>query len=105
MADGDDFNGKVIAEFRANGGKVGGFFEGQPLLLLQLGGTLQILDGFQSNPYRAVSLGPEGREPQERLPQHRQRYALFVRAHQAIVPLRAAARASCAISAAWQTST
>jgi hypothetical protein len=25
MADGDDFNGKVIAEFRANGGKVGGF--------------------------------------------------------------------------------
>jgi deazaflavin-dependent oxidoreductase (nitroreductase family) len=34
MADGDDFNGKVIAEFRANNGKVGGFFEGQPLLLL-----------------------------------------------------------------------
>jgi hypothetical protein len=65
-----------------------------PLLLLQLGGTLQILDGFQSNPYRAVSLGPEGREPQERLPQHRQRYAVFARAHQAIVPLRAAARGS-----------
>jgi len=34
MADGDDFNGKVIEEFRANGGKVGGFFEGAPLLLL-----------------------------------------------------------------------
>src|SRR6266481_1078490 len=34
MADGDDFNGKVISEFRANGGKVGGFFEGQPMLLL-----------------------------------------------------------------------
>jgi hypothetical protein len=30
MADGDDFNGKVISEFRANGGKVGGFFEGAP---------------------------------------------------------------------------
>ena len=55
-----------------------------PLLLLSLGSTLQILDGFQSNPYRAVRLGPEGREPQERLPQHRQRYALFVRAHQAV---------------------
>ena len=27
MADGDDFNGKVIAEFRANGGKAGGFFD------------------------------------------------------------------------------
>jgi deazaflavin-dependent oxidoreductase (nitroreductase family) len=34
MADGDDFNGQVIAEFRANGGKVGGFFAGAPLLLL-----------------------------------------------------------------------
>ena len=53
---------------------------------------MQILDGFQSNPYRAVRLGPEGREPQERLPQHRQRFALFARAHQAIPPLRAAAR-------------
>ena len=30
MADGDDFNAKIIAEFRANGGKVGGFFQGQP---------------------------------------------------------------------------
>ncbi len=34
MADGDDFNGKVIEEFRANGGKVGGFFQGQTMLLL-----------------------------------------------------------------------
>ncbi len=34
MADTEDFNGKVIEEFRANGGKVGGWFEGQPLLLL-----------------------------------------------------------------------
>jgi hypothetical protein len=63
-----------------------------PLLLLSLGSTLQILDGFQSNPYRAVRLGPEGREPQERLPQHRQRFALFLRAHQAVPLLRAAAR-------------
>ena len=34
MAEGEDFNGKVIEEFRANGGKVGGWFEGQTLLLL-----------------------------------------------------------------------
>ena len=34
MADGDDFNSKVIEEFRSNGGKVGGPFEGAPLLLL-----------------------------------------------------------------------
>ena len=29
-----DFNAKVIEEFRTNGGRVGGVFEGQPLLLL-----------------------------------------------------------------------
>jgi deazaflavin-dependent oxidoreductase (nitroreductase family) len=34
MADGDDFNAKVIAEFRANAGKVGGYFDGAPILLL-----------------------------------------------------------------------
>ncbi|GAA1943903.1 nitroreductase family deazaflavin-dependent oxidoreductase [Amycolatopsis minnesotensis] len=30
----DDFNAKIIEEFRANGGKVGGPFEGGDLLLL-----------------------------------------------------------------------
>jgi len=30
----NDFNGKIIAEFRANGGKVGGPFEGSDVLLL-----------------------------------------------------------------------
>jgi deazaflavin-dependent oxidoreductase (nitroreductase family) len=34
MADHDDWNTKIIKEFRANGGKVGGQFEGAPLLLL-----------------------------------------------------------------------
>jgi deazaflavin-dependent oxidoreductase (nitroreductase family) len=34
MADTEDFNGKVIEEFRANDGKVGGWFEGQTILLL-----------------------------------------------------------------------
>ncbi|MFY9926804.1 MAG: nitroreductase/quinone reductase family protein [Streptosporangiaceae bacterium] len=34
MADSDDFNTKIINEFRANGGKVGGPFEGSTLLLL-----------------------------------------------------------------------
>jgi deazaflavin-dependent oxidoreductase (nitroreductase family) len=29
-----DFNDQVIEEFRANGGKAGGMFEGKPLLLL-----------------------------------------------------------------------
>lgn len=34
MADHDDWNTKIIKEFRASGGKVGGQFEGAPLLLL-----------------------------------------------------------------------
>jgi deazaflavin-dependent oxidoreductase (nitroreductase family) len=35
----ENFNDKVIAEFRANGGKVGGWFEGQTLLLLHHAGA------------------------------------------------------------------
>jgi deazaflavin-dependent oxidoreductase (nitroreductase family) len=34
MTDPGDFNSKIITEFRANGGKVGGMFEGADLLLL-----------------------------------------------------------------------
>jgi deazaflavin-dependent oxidoreductase (nitroreductase family) len=34
MTDMNDWNAKVIAEFRANGGKVGGDFEGMPLVLV-----------------------------------------------------------------------
>lgn len=34
-----DFNAGVIEEFRANGGKVGGMFEGAPLLLLHTTGA------------------------------------------------------------------
>jgi deazaflavin-dependent oxidoreductase (nitroreductase family) len=30
----NDFNAKVIEEFRANGGKAGGMFEGKPLVLV-----------------------------------------------------------------------
>lgn len=34
MSDPNDFNTPIIEEFRANAGKVGGMFEGAPLLLL-----------------------------------------------------------------------
>lgn len=34
MTEMDDFNTKIIEEFRANAGKVGGQFEGAPVLLL-----------------------------------------------------------------------
>jgi deazaflavin-dependent oxidoreductase (nitroreductase family) len=39
MAEVNDWNTKIIEEFRANGGKVGGPFEGAPLLLLHTVGA------------------------------------------------------------------
>ncbi len=39
MPDMEDFNRKVIEEFRANDGKVGGPFEGAPVLLLSATGA------------------------------------------------------------------
>jgi len=39
MANMNDWNRQSIEEFRANGGKVGGFWEGKPLLLLTTTGA------------------------------------------------------------------
>ncbi len=39
MADVNDWNAQIIAEFRANDGKVGGQFDGAPLLLLTTTGA------------------------------------------------------------------
>ena len=39
MADPEDRNTGIIEEFRANHGKVGGYFEGRPLLLLTVRGA------------------------------------------------------------------
>jgi deazaflavin-dependent oxidoreductase (nitroreductase family) len=39
MSDMDDFNSKIIEEFRSNGGKVAGQFEGAPMLLLHTVGA------------------------------------------------------------------
>ncbi len=39
MADAVDYNAQIIAEFRTNHGKVGGNFEGAPLLLLHTTGA------------------------------------------------------------------
>ena len=39
MSDPNDWNSQIITEFRANGGKVGGSFEGAPLLLLHTTGA------------------------------------------------------------------
>jgi hypothetical protein len=48
-----------------------------PRLVLQAGTTVQILDGFQSNPYRSVLVGSQQRTPQESLPRFRQRFAVW----------------------------
>lgn len=39
MAEVNDWNARIIEEFRANGGRVGGQFEGAPLLLLHTTGA------------------------------------------------------------------
>jgi hypothetical protein len=39
VSDFNDWNNKIIEEFRANDGKVGGNFEGAPLLLLHTVGA------------------------------------------------------------------
>jgi hypothetical protein len=59
-----------------------------PRLVVQGGGTIQVLDGFQSNPYRSVQIG-NIREPQEHEPTYRQRYAVFARAAYAFPQWRA----------------
>jgi deazaflavin-dependent oxidoreductase (nitroreductase family) len=72
MADGDDFNAKIIAEFRANGGKVGGFFEGQPMLLLHHSGAKTSTERVNPLVYQQVgdsyaifgSAGGQPRDPQ-----------------------------------------
>lgn len=72
MADGDDFNGKVIEEFRANGGKVGGFFEGAPILLLHHHGAKTGAERVNPLVYQQVggsyavfaSAGGQPRDPQ-----------------------------------------
>jgi hypothetical protein len=60
-----------------------------PRFVVQGGSTIQILDGFQSNPYRAVLVGSQHRTPQEHMPGFRQRYAVFGRGAYALPDMRA----------------
>jgi deazaflavin-dependent oxidoreductase (nitroreductase family) len=52
-----DWNERVIAEFRANGGKVGGNFEGAPLLLLHTKGAKSGEPRVSPMMYQAVDGG------------------------------------------------
>ena len=48
-----DFNAQIIAEFRANEGRVGGMFEGNPLLLLHHTGAQVGRDRINPLAYQA----------------------------------------------------
>src|SRR3954447_9162827 len=52
-----DWNDKVIAEFRANQGRVGGQFEGAPLLLLHSTGARSGAERVNPMMYQAVGDG------------------------------------------------
>lgn len=54
MSEYDDWNAKIIEEFRTNGGKVGGQFEGAPLLLLHSTGAKSGTERVTPVMYQAV---------------------------------------------------
>jgi deazaflavin-dependent oxidoreductase (nitroreductase family) len=54
MAEVSDWNRKIIEEFRANGGQVGGQFAGAPLLLLHTEGAKSGQERVNPMMYRAV---------------------------------------------------
>jgi len=62
-----------------------------PTFITQLAYTAQILDGFQSNPYRSVILG-QGLKAQEHHPETRVRQSLSLRANFYVRPLKLALR-------------
>ena len=54
MSEPNDWNAKIISEFRANAGKVGGSFEGAPLLLLHTTGAKSGQERVNPMMYRRV---------------------------------------------------
>lgn len=57
MTEPNDFNGKIIAEFRANGGKVGGMFAGADMLLLHHTGARSGVERVSPLGYQRVKEG------------------------------------------------
>ena len=57
MSDYDDWNAGIIKEFRENGGKVGGQFEGAPLLILHSTGAKTGQERVNPIMYQAVGDG------------------------------------------------
>ena len=68
MSDRQDWNKKIIEEFRANQGKVGGMFEGMPILLLHhtgaRSGKVRVNPlAYQANGNRLVVFASKGGAP------------------------------------------
>lgn len=59
-----------------------------PTMNLQLAGFGQVLDGFQSNPYRRVRIGPNA--PQEHIPDTRARWSVSARINRYLPKLKSA---------------
>jgi len=59
-----------------------------PTTNLQLGAFGQVIEGFQSNPYRRVRIGPNA--PQEHIPSTRARWSVSARVNRFLPKLRAA---------------
>ena len=59
-----------------------------PTMNLQLAGYGQVLDGFQSNPYRRVRIGPNA--PQEHIPDTRARWSASARLNRYLPKLKSA---------------
>lgn len=57
MTEARDWNARIIAEFRANAGRVGGQFEGAPLLLLHTTGAKSGVERVNPMMYQAVDGG------------------------------------------------
>jgi deazaflavin-dependent oxidoreductase (nitroreductase family) len=57
MAQVNDWNTKIIEEFRANGGKVGGPFQGAPILLLHTTGAKTGQERVHPMMYRKIDSG------------------------------------------------
>jgi hypothetical protein len=74
-----------------------------PTMVLQLSLYGQVLEGFQSNPYRRVRIGPN--EPQEHIPDTRARAALSARLNRFLPRLKSAVHISTrAYSDTWGVS-
>jgi len=78
MVDRDTFNRELIAEFRANGGRVSGQFAGAPLLLLTTSGAKSGLPhNLLANPEVTVELPSETFRARATVPQGAERDRLF----------------------------